>query len=258
MEAIYSFPVPEKGTVSEFTVWIDGQPVIGEVLKKERSRKLYEAEKAAGREAGLTEKKQHYRFEVNVSPVRANQDVRIRMVYFQAASIDNNMGRYVYPLEEGQTDSQADAFWSYNPVVKEDFSFNVKLRSGYPVTGLRLPAHPAAVISNSSDQEWQVTMGQSSRSQSNIPSTNEFPSTAQTNNIQEASNANNTTETGSKTNATPSNQAAMRLDKDIVMYWRLAPNLPGSIDLVTHRESGVKRGTFMMTVTPSDDLAIIT
>ena len=110
MEAVYSFPVPEKGAVSEFTVWIDGQPVIGEVLKKEQARKLYEAEKAAGREAGLTEKKEHYRFEVSVSPVRANQDVRIRMVYLQTAHVDHSMGRYVYPLEEGQTDSQADAF----------------------------------------------------------------------------------------------------------------------------------------------------
>ena len=257
MEATYSFPVPEKGAVSEFTVWIDGQPVIGEVLKKERARQLYEAEKAAGREAGLTEKQQHYRFEVSVSPVRANQDVRIRMVYLQTASIDNSMGRYVYPLEEGQTDSQVDAFWSYNPVVKEDFSFNVTLRSGYPVTGLRLPEHPAAVISNSSDQEWQVTLGQSSSTQPSVPTTNEAPSTAQETENQQAPNTG-TAEAGSKTSGTPSQQAAMRLDKDIVLYWRLAPNLPGSIDLVTHREAGATRGTFMMTVTPGDDLAKIT
>lgn len=224
MEAIYSFPVPEKGAVSEFTVWIDNQPVIGEVLKKEQARKLYDAEKAAGREAGLTEKKQHYRFEVSISPVRAKQDVRIRMVYLQTAHIDHSMGRYVYPLEEGQTDTQADAFWSYNPEVKEDFSFNVTLRSAYPLTGIRLPEHPTATISNSNDQEWSVTMGQS------------------------------TTESVES----DTKQAAMRLDKDIVMYWRLAPNLPAAIDLVTHREPGTKRGTFMMTLTPGDDLSKIT
>jgi len=247
LEAIYSFPVPEKGAVSEFTVWIDGQPVIGEVLKKEQARKLYEAEKAAGREAGLTEKKQHYRFEVSISPVRANQDVRIRMVYLQTAHVDNSMGRYVYPLEEGQTDSQADAFWSYNPVVKEDFSFNVNLRSAYPVTGVRLPEHPAAVISNSSDQEWQVALGKSIRSPAEVTRSEEVPSTST------AVKA----EAESVVVAT-SNQAAMRLDKDIVVYWRLAPNLPGSIDLVTHREPGAARGTFMMTMTPGDDLAKIT
>ena len=34
LEAHYSFPVPEHGSVAEFTLWIDGQPVTGEVLEK--------------------------------------------------------------------------------------------------------------------------------------------------------------------------------------------------------------------------------
>ncbi|HIP95084.1 MAG TPA: VWA domain-containing protein, partial [Leucothrix sp.] len=236
LEAVYSFPVPEKGTVSEFTVWIDGKPVIGEVLEKNKAKKLYKEEKAAGRDAGLTEKKQHYRFEVRVSPVRAQQQTRIRLVYMQKVTIDSSMGRYVYPLEEGQTDDQANAFWSYNPVVKEDFSFNVNLRSAYPVTGVRLPQHPQAVISHTSQQEWKVLLG----------------SKASTNSEEEAS-----TESAQQ-NQVQTQTAAMSLDKDIVMYWRLAPNLPGSIDLVTHREAGAKRGTFMMTLTPGDDLAKIT
>ena len=236
LEAVYSFPVPEKGTVSEFTVWIDGKPVIGEVLEKNKAKKLYKEEKAAGRDAGLTEKKQHYRFEVRVSPVRSQQQTRIRLVYMQKVDIDSSMGRYVYPLEEGQTDDQANAFWSYNPVVKEDFSFNVNLRSAYPVTGVRLPQHPQAVISHSSQQEWKVLLG----------------SKASTNPEEEASTAS------AQQNQVQTQTAAMSLDKDIVMYWRLAPNLPGSIDLVTHREAGAKRGTFMMTLTPGDDLAKIT
>ena len=53
LEAIYSFPTPEKGVVSEFTVWIDGKPVIGEVLEKQKAQQLYEEEKAAGRDAGM-------------------------------------------------------------------------------------------------------------------------------------------------------------------------------------------------------------
>jgi Ca-activated chloride channel family protein len=50
----------------------------------------------------------------------------------------------------------------------------------------------------------------------------------------------------------------MTLDRDIVVYWRLKEGLPGSVDLVTHRESGKQRGTFMLTLTPGDDLAPIT
>ena len=32
LEAVYSFPVPDKAAVSEFTMWIDGKPINGEVL----------------------------------------------------------------------------------------------------------------------------------------------------------------------------------------------------------------------------------
>jgi len=76
LEAVYEFPVPKNGTVAEFTVWIDGKAIIGEVVEKERAKKLYESEKAAGRDAGLTEKVSFYRFESKVSPVRPQQTRR--------------------------------------------------------------------------------------------------------------------------------------------------------------------------------------
>ncbi|WP_299875518.1 VIT and VWA domain-containing protein [uncultured Cocleimonas sp.] len=272
LEATYSFPVPEKGVVSEFTIWIDGKPVIGEVLEKQKAQQLYEEEKAAGRDAGLTAKVKHYRFEVKVSPVRAQQDARIRLVYMQAADIDNSMGRYVYPLEEGETDDQANAFWSYDPVVKEDFSFNVNLRSGYPVNGVRLPQHAQAVVTQSNPQEWSVSLGSNNTvdtlKQTHVEEvatpTQESTGTLAEDLIKAIKNkpiSNNeiaALESGETTSANnPTSTAAATLDKDIVMYWRLAPNLPGSIDLVTHREQGAKRGTFMMTLTPGDDLAKI-
>ncbi|MEE9351126.1 MAG: VWA domain-containing protein, partial [Thiotrichaceae bacterium] len=53
------------------------------------------------------------------------------------------------------------------------------------------------------------------------------------------------------------NNQRFLLDKDVVVYWRLAQNLPGSVDLVAYRAEGAKRGTYMMTVTPGDDLAKI-
>ena len=40
VEAVYSFPVPSHAAVAEFTYWIDGSPVTGEVLKKQEARDL--------------------------------------------------------------------------------------------------------------------------------------------------------------------------------------------------------------------------
>ena len=93
LEAIYSFPVPHKAAVAEFTVWIDGKPITGEVLEKKQARQVYESEKAAGRDAGLMEQDDYRSFDTRVSPVRAGQVTRIRFAYIQPAHIDTGIGR---------------------------------------------------------------------------------------------------------------------------------------------------------------------
>lgn len=240
LEATYRFPVPDKAAVSEFTVWIDGQPVIGEVLEKEQARAIYREEKAAGRDAGLAEKNKHYNFELKVTPVRAGQDTRVRLVYMQDVDIDTGIGRYVYPLENGGTDDAANAFWSEQTAVQERFSFDFNLRSSNPVSGLRLPAHPQAAISNSGDRQWQVSFAN-----------------------QSASGAANgelglAEEGGLTQSANLQPGIAGSLDTDVVVYWRLAPNTPPSVDLVTHKQADKSTGTFMLTLSPGVDLAPIT
>jgi Ca-activated chloride channel family protein len=145
LEAIYSFPLPEKGAVAEFTYWIDGQPVTGEVLPKEKARQVYEDQKAAGNETALAEQDGYKTFDMAVWPVRAGGEVRIRLAYIQPAHLDTGIGRFVYPLEEGGVDEQRLAFWTAEDAVTGRFSFDLALRSAHPVEALRLPAHPHAV-----------------------------------------------------------------------------------------------------------------
>jgi len=229
LEALYSFPVPEHAAVAEFTVWIDGNPVVGEVLEKKQARKVYEEEKQAGRDAGLTEKNEYKTFEISVAPVRAQQDTRIRLQYFQPAHIDTGVGRYVYPLEEGGVDEAQLQFWTTNDKITEQFSFNLTVKSHYPVSAVRTPNQNQAAVSQLSNGAWQVTI-------------NNQPTNAIMNEGQPSSNAT--------TSSTP----VYTLDNDIVVYWRLAENLPGSVDLVAHKPDANGKGTFMLTVTPGDDL----
>lgn len=236
LEAMYSFPVPEKGAVAEFTLWIDGKPVNGEVLEKKEARKVYEEEKAAGRDAGLTEKDEYKTFEISVSPVRAGQDTRIRLVYLQPAHMDTGIGRYVYPLEEGGVDERKLAFWTANKKVKGQFSFNLEVKSAYPVEALRVPSEPGARVSQGQNGEWKVLIG------------NRTAMTA--NNGQQAQVA----QASELPQQTVNGQAVYTLDKDLVVYWRHKQGLPGSVDLVAHKSEAGKRGTFMMVVTPGDDL----
>ncbi len=245
LEANYSFPIPEKAAVAEFTVWIDGKPVTGEVLKKKQARQIYEEEKSAGNDAGLTEQDGYKTFEVFVTPVRAGKDTRIRLTYMQPVHIDTGIGRYVYPLEEGGIDEKKLAFWTANETVKEKFSFNLNLRSSYPVEALRAPNQPNAIIRSLDDQQHQISIGNS---------TNQLdPAIGQENEVatdDEAQLAENM--------QPQNNSSAFELNKDIVVYWRHTAGLAGSVDLVTYKPDTAKQGTFMLTITPGDDLKPIT
>ena len=236
LEAVYAFPVPEKASVGEFTYWIDGSPVTGEVLEKKEARRVYEAEKTAGRETAITEQDSYKTFDSTVYPVRAQQEVQIRLVYIQPVHIDTGIGRYVYPLEEGGVDEEKVSFWTSNDTVEQAFSFNVTLRSSYPVDMVRLPAHPQAQVTTVSDQQWTATISNQANS-----AIDDGVIGAQ----------------GLVAEHTPVNASKFRLDTDIVVYWRHQQGLPGTVDMVAHKESANGRGTFMLTVTPGEDLSAI-
>lgn len=230
LEAIYSFPIPEKAAVSELTYWIDGKPVTGEVMEKKKAKQIYQEEKQAGRETALTEQDSYKTFDISVYPVRAQQDVKIRLTYIQPTHVDTAIGRYVYPLQEGGVDQEKLSFWTYNDAVKEKFSFQLLFRSSYPVDQLRLPQHPSAVVKKLSEKEWSVSIIETKNAQANAES--------------------------AASSAPPA--SVQNLNKDIVVYWRLRDGLPGRVDMIAHKAPGASSGTFMMTLTPGDDLAPIT
>ena len=241
LEAIYSFPVPEKGAVSEFTYWIDGQPVTGEVLPKPEARQVYEDQKAAGETAGLAEQDSHKTFDISVWPVPAKGEVRIRLAYIQPAPVDTGIGRYVYPLEEGGVDEERLAFWTASETVTGRFAFDLTLRSAHPVEAIRLPAHPQALVTRTDDHNWRVRI--------------DGPGNAGPGQVEE-SGVIKTAVSAEGKGFGP--MEAARLDQDIVIYWRHAQGLPASVDLVAYKPAPDKRGSFMLVLTPADDLKPIT
>ena len=241
VEAIYSFPVPSHAAVAEFTYWIDGNPVTGEVLKQQEARDLYEQEKAAGRETALAEKDEYRTFDISVYPVKANSDVRVRLVYVQSANTDTGIGRYVYPLEEGGVDEVRNSFWDVQSTVTGDFRFDLELKSSYPVDALRLPEQPNAALTQIDSGHWTVGL----HALGSSPANEEFAEQIAA------------IESGEAPAPATSSSGIASLDKDIVVYWRHAPDLPGTVDLVSHKPDASGRGTFMLTFTPGDDLPMI-
>ncbi len=159
-EAIYSFPIPKKASLSEISLWIDGNEVVGEVIEKERAREIYEDQVTKGNDTALAEKNDFKTFEISIGRVRAGTDTRVRMVYYQPIEIDLNIGRYVYPLAEGGVDEERIAFWEIDNKVHEHFSFHLKLKSAFPVADVRVPGYDQFAMITHTNDTYDVTLEQ--------------------------------------------------------------------------------------------------
>ncbi len=217
LEAVYSFPLPKQASLSELSLWIDGREVVGEVVEKERARQLYEEQKAQGNDTALAEKDDFKAFEVRVGRVPAGGETRVRLVYYQPLEIDLGVGRYLYPLAEGNVDEERIAFWEVNDRVEGTFSFHLQLKSAFPVQDVRLPGYGG---------EAQVQK---------VESLDQGGS-------------------GDVFEVNVSSEAGARLASDLIFYYRLADDVPARLELVPYREGPGKPGTLMVVVTPAASL----
>src|SRR5438876_403727 len=70
VEGLYSFPVPVRASVAGFTMWIDGQEMIGEVLEKQAAREIYNSYKIQKQDPGLLEQSDYRTFDLRVFPIK--------------------------------------------------------------------------------------------------------------------------------------------------------------------------------------------
>src|SRR5262245_5489465 len=50
VEALYTFPVPKGASVANFSMWINGKEMVGEVVEKQRAREIYNSYKQTRRD----------------------------------------------------------------------------------------------------------------------------------------------------------------------------------------------------------------
>jgi len=156
LDAVYTFPLPRQASLSELSLWIDGVEVVGEVVEKERARKIVQEERQAGRESALAEKRDYLAFDVFVSPVRAGSTARVRLVYLQPIEIDSGVGRYVYPLEEGEIDENEMRFWERRDTVDGTFALEATIRSSYPLDDVRVKGPGEASVIQEESGDWKI------------------------------------------------------------------------------------------------------
>ncbi len=217
-EMIYTFPMPKNSSLSELSLWVNGTELLGEVVEKARAKKIYEEQKAQGKDTALAEKNDYKTFDIAVGRVPAGGTARVRLVYYQPLEIDLNVGRYLYPLAEGNTDDNRIPFWSVDDAVDGPFRFELTLKSAFPVKDVRLPGYEQLAVV----QSQAITNGEET--------------------------------VGSVYTATLASSEGARLDRDIVFYYRLDDTAPARVELIPYRASDKEPGTLMAIITPAADL----
>lgn len=127
VEALYTFPVPRGASVSNFSMWIGGKEMIGEVVEKERARKIYNSYKQVRRDPGLLEQIDFKKFEMRIFPIAAGAEQRVRIEYYQELNVDHDWATYVYPLATNVGQKQIDSR------VRGRFSLNMNIKSEVPI-----------------------------------------------------------------------------------------------------------------------------
>ncbi|MEM1423452.1 MAG: VIT domain-containing protein, partial [Planctomycetota bacterium] len=152
VEALYTFPVPKDASVSNFSMWINGKEMVGEVLEKRRAREIYESYKVTRVDPGLLEQVDHKTFEMRIFPIAAGAEQRIRVTYYQQLAVDHDRATYVYPLAT-ETRPGLDSS------ITGTFSFNARVLSEVPVASMGSPSHrDDMVIAPFSDRLYEASI----------------------------------------------------------------------------------------------------
>ncbi len=134
VEALYTFPVPNGASVSNFSMIINGKEMIGEVVEKKRARQIYESYKTTRKDPGLLEQVDFKTFELRVFPIAAGAEQRLSITYAQQLNFDHNSATYVYPLAT-TTQGTIDA------TTTGRFALTLDVKSEIPIIELQSPSH---------------------------------------------------------------------------------------------------------------------
>ncbi len=152
LEALYTFPVPKGASVANFSMWINGKEMVGEVLEKKRAREIYESYKQVRRDPGLLEQVDYKTFEMRIFPIAPNADQKVQITYYQELDVDHDWATYVYPLATS-TRKNVDSR------INGKFAFSLETKSAVPITEMESPSHGGDfVVAKHNDSYYQASL----------------------------------------------------------------------------------------------------
>jgi Ca-activated chloride channel family protein len=144
MEAQFVFPVPRDATVSDFSLWINGEKTKGAVLDRKQARQIYEDIVRRVRDPGLVEYMDGRLFKASIFPIPPGGTQKLELKFGQVLEKRGGMYRYTYPIAAGREYVTAK--------TEKDFTLTVTAQSPMPITTAYSPTHKVSTAHQSDNK----------------------------------------------------------------------------------------------------------
>lgn len=146
VEGEYVFPLPSGAVVSSFTMWVDGEPVKGEILEAKAARQKYEEIVRSLKDPALLEYIDQGAVQAHIFPIPPKEERRVELEYSQVLAAENGLVKFIYPLN-----TEKFSLWPLDSV-----SVSVDIQSNVPLRAVYSSSHEVDI---DRDDEYHITAG---------------------------------------------------------------------------------------------------
>ncbi len=135
VEGEYIFPIPEGAAVSDFVLWVAGQPVHAEALDAQRARRIYEEIVRRQKDPALLEYAGRELYRARIYPFPPHGERRVELEYDQLITREGGLYKLVYPLSTEK--------FSSRPL--ESATIMIDLEADRPIRNAYCPSHDVEI-----------------------------------------------------------------------------------------------------------------
>ncbi|MBN2712612.1 MAG: VWA domain-containing protein [Planctomycetes bacterium] len=144
-EGTYIFPLENDSAIQSFSLWMGGKEVKGELIEKNKARKIYEDIVRTMRDPALLEYAGSRLFKCRVFPIPANGDMRIKLTYSRQLAIDSGLASYTYPLR-GSTGNNGAGNMAAD---HNNLTLSLDIEDEHDILNIYSPSHRIDVVRKS-------------------------------------------------------------------------------------------------------------
>jgi Ca-activated chloride channel homolog len=138
VEGTFLYPLPPNAAVSDFSYWMDGKEMKGELLDRDKARRVYEDIVRSLRDPALLEYDGSGVFKASIFPVPPDGDVKTKLQFTQLLKSDGGIVAYTHAVKLGRAQPN-----------RGDLVISVDIKSKIPIKAVYSPTHKVDVVRKS-------------------------------------------------------------------------------------------------------------